>query len=67
MIEIINKKPNKYFAKCPKCDCELSYQWEDLRKDYYEKLVIICPECDNYIYHDSRINEKNLNMGNKYE
>ena len=50
MIKII--KPGKVMiAKCPTCECEFSYEKEDIQfgnqRDYYEEIV--CPCCKNYV------------------
>ena len=58
MKTIIKQGKNTYVITCERCDCEFSYQDEDIivTKGYYtEKEVtlskeVACPCCNNMIY-----------------
>jgi hypothetical protein len=58
MISILKEGNTRKYAKCNKCNCELSYLKEDIqysynRKNAYESELeytyIKCPECKNII------------------
>jgi hypothetical protein len=34
--------------KCPECKCAVGQDWE--YKDFSNKMIIVCPQCDNEIY-----------------
>lgn len=54
MIEIIKEgdpeKVNpKHYIKCAKCECEFTYQNNDVESDQRDGDYIKCPTCKNYI------------------
>ena len=58
MIKIINSKPDKYVIVCERCDCKFSYELSDVKKNYYEQEIVVCPCCNTEQLHSKREREK---------
>lgn len=50
-MRIVIKHGRKRLAICPECDCQFTFEKEDIhygpQQDYYEEVV--CPDCGNSI------------------
>lgn len=51
MIKIIKDGVKTFKTTCPNCGCEFTYENEDINIS-----VVICPCCNNPIYHKQKIN-----------
>lgn len=65
-------KQGVYRTKCPYCDCEFEYEREDIvsrslknPKSMWDThgafsmvKVVICPSCNNFIYHQGSVRSK---------
>lgn len=59
MKTIVKKGKSIFQAKCPRCECEFTYDLDDLKRDSYTSYItsVICPECEYRISHEGRIKE----------
>lgn len=50
---------NIFKARCPKCNCLFQYEKEDIKTDIgtagYEYSTVKCPQCDNEIAANGRL------------
>ena len=64
MIEILEKGPQKFTAKCHHCGCLFSYELEDLTTGEQVK----CPQCSSFCTHevDKPIYVKNVGFDSNW-
>ena len=62
MKNITKHKPDKYVMKCHHCDCEFTYELEDLKVNYVTEYVIKCPECETELKHDHREKQTRIKL-----
>ena len=59
-IKIIKPSSTVFKMQCMRCDCEFSYEFEDIREDRKNKgnefaLVVSCPSCTTPNRHQFRV------------
>ena len=59
-IKIIKHGKEVFKAVCPVCECEFSYQVEDLKEDAFSNHYVECPDCGNIIIHISEEKKKSI-------
>ena len=56
MITVITHGTKTFRVVCPICNCEFTYQEEDLNKDVFHNHYVICPDCGIHIPHEEQKN-----------
>lgn len=59
-IKVINHGKQTFIAICPNCNCEFSYQEEDLIKDRFYNHYVECPDCKHNIPHKCDVMIKDI-------
>lgn len=58
MKKIIKKGKTIFQTKCIRCECEFTYDLDDLKRDTYIGFMgVYCPECDCKVPHSTRTSE----------